>query len=478
MKTLKDIFNRLLSFFRRNNSKALPMPTDINKKQKLLNIQNYTPIAEINDKILWEITTWDKDDVKNKVSKCFLYLPNTGTPQQFFTKSPENFTQVFNTLVSNMKNGNVNFLGEIDFDEEKKGWSACTEDSKEMQQIISTTHNLIGKHLEISKIVKEMDARLSHSSNVQEESHSIINNNLETNEQTNLNLSKNPQPETIVISDLHSRLNSWLKIKKQIEDNPNLNVIVLGDAMDRGDYGLEILLQIKELSDTGRVKYVPGNHDEFAFNFMSSFLDRVDSSDKIYKNALLSLQKNGGKKTIEKILNFNKTVEDALNNHVISKPIKINELKDWLGNQPLQIVENGANDIHYALAHAIFDPKLYNYDSNFNLKKAYDMQRKGYTLSNNQVLKHFKNVLWYREENKDTHFAPVTLPLGHVVIVGHTPQKDGVTIKYPNNNYKQPMIFIDCGLINKLGGFSLNGHTIDNLEDGISINSDNKEIHR
>ena len=29
----------------------------------------------------------------------------------------------------------------------------------------------------------------------------------------------------------------------------------------------------------------------------------------------------------------------------------------------------------YAMAHAIFDIDLYNQDRNFNLKKAYDMQR-------------------------------------------------------------------------------------------------------
>lgn len=36
--------------------------------------------------------------------------------------------------------------------------------------------------------------------------------------------------------------------------------------MDRGKYGLQILLQIKELCDKGRAEYIPGNHDIYAYN--------------------------------------------------------------------------------------------------------------------------------------------------------------------------------------------------------------------
>ena len=38
--------------------------------------------------------------------------------------------------------------------------------------------------------------------------------------------------------------------------------------MDRGEFGPEILLQIKELSDKGVVQYLPGNHDIFAYNYV------------------------------------------------------------------------------------------------------------------------------------------------------------------------------------------------------------------
>ena len=183
------------------------------------------------------------------------------------------------------------------------------------------------------------------------------------------------KPETIVISDLHGRLNSWLSVKKMIQKNPNLNVIILGDAMDRGDYGVEILLQIKELSDLGRVKYLPGNHDEFAYNYLASLADGKGEDDKIYREAFLSLKKNRGLKTMENLSNFSQTVDSALKQGLISKPITLDELTKWLGNQPLQLIQKGSNEMDYAMAHAIFDIDLYNQDRNFNLKKAYDMQR-------------------------------------------------------------------------------------------------------
>ena len=63
-------------------------------------------------------------------------------------------------------------------------------------------------------------------------------------------------------------MDRWEFVKQMMKQNPNLNVIILGDAMDRGSYGVEMLLQIKELSDVGRVRYVPGNHDEFAYDFL------------------------------------------------------------------------------------------------------------------------------------------------------------------------------------------------------------------
>ena len=76
--------------------------------------------------------------------------------------------------------------------------------------------------------------------------------------QTPSNPTANNRPvqtrDHIVISDLHGDFEHWSKIRFELNKNPNLKVTILGDAMDRGEFGPEILLQIKELSDKGVVQ--------------------------------------------------------------------------------------------------------------------------------------------------------------------------------------------------------------------------------
>ena len=88
----------------------------------------------------------------------------------------------------------------------------------------------------------------------------------------------------------------------------------------------------------------------------------------------------------------------------------------------------------------------------------------GLSLDNSDTLRHFKNTLWFRSEQAYTHFAKLNLAKDVVMIVGHTTQKQGPNLKYINGDSNYPMFFIDGGLVNKLGGFSLDGHIIKDLE--------------
>lgn len=181
--------------------------------------------------------------------------------------------------------------------------------------------------------------------------------------------------ETLVVSDLHSKIDQWEHIKREIIENPFKNFVILGDAMDRGEYGLEMLLEIKELSDIGRIQYLPGNHDHFAYQYIMCKGRSNDKDVAIFNNAKKSLEVNKGIDTIEKIENFSQVVQEALAKHMIRKPITLQELANWLGEQPIQrvIYENQTN---YALAHAMFDTRLYNADRKFNLRKALELQRR------------------------------------------------------------------------------------------------------
>lgn len=131
---------------------------------------------------------------------------------------------------------------------------------------------------------------------------------------------KEKEPQSIVISDLHGNLKKWNIVKKYMKENPKTNLIILGDAIDRGADGINILCDIKELSEKGKVIYVPGNHDAFAYNALISAGDK--KLGEKFEDDIKVWNINGGENTIQQFL----TLEQA----------KMYELIDWLGKQPIQ----------------------------------------------------------------------------------------------------------------------------------------------
>lgn len=495
----QSILEKAKNFFNQNqeNSEShiqYQYETVLNQENKPSNfkIVDYSPADTINDKILWEIKTWDTTEVDNKIDNAFVLLPNTGTPQQIYEQNPEMFSQLYKSLLAETEGKETPFIGSIEYMDELGAWTACTKSSAEMQRINEKVKaaviNKIAQNTQIKKF-EEMYNNVSYETESTRKDTTPLKPQiqLEKSEANNSDIAKTERrssnnqeaisqldnmPDTIVISDLHSRMDRWEFVKQKMKKNPNLNVIILGDAMDRGSYGVEMLLQIKELSDIGRVRYVPGNHDEFAYNFLRGKMDGNTKSNSLYEYGQKSMEINKGTDTIQKLQNFDQTVENALKEGLITKRISVEELTEWLGNQPIQMrAKYGENS--YALAHAFFDPKLYQYDSQFNLEKAYDLQMKGENAQNSEKIKRFKNTLWYREKTPNTHYAPISWPARHAMIVGHTPQSEGVNVKYLNEDATKPIIYIDCGSYAHIGAFSLSGKVIENLESGAhNLNQD------
>ena len=253
--------------------------------------------------------------------------------------------------------------------------------------------------------------------------------------------------EIIVVSDLHSRMDRFEFVKSHLRKNPKSKFIILGDATDRGEYGLEMLMEIKELSDKGRVEYLPGNHDIFAYNYVRS---KANKDESIYKEAKWNLEHNGGLTTMEKLDNFEKTVQNAKNEGLIHKDITKNELMNWLGTRRIQLATR-QNNINYALAHAVFDAKLYNYDSKFNLEKAYNLRING---KNQEILDRFDNCMWYREKEEETHHSPITKIRDYVMVVGHTSQRN-INMNTVGKKEQMPLIYVDTGKAKGLEGYNL-----------------------
>ncbi len=212
----------------------------------------------------------------------------------------------------------------------------------------------------------------------------------------------------IVISDFHSMWEPYYKLENYYIFDYN-NIYILGDVTDRGEDGkgtdgVKILLSIMELDKKiqalpkearekdhiGNVHYIPGNHDDFLYEY--ALLQD--------KNAKENMKINHGEQTIKDIDDLRRKDSNRLR-----------ELAEWLGNKPLQVKHVGKDGKVYCLAHAFFDDFLYS-------------QNKNYSLSDKLRAKHLYNslfnVIWFRK-GQDSYQSFRVPSSDNIGIIGHTP---------------------------------------------------------
>ena len=238
----------------------------------------------------------------------------------------------------------------------------------------------------------------------------------------------------VVMSDFHGMKGAMNVVRKYVEEGKK--VYILGDATDRGPDGVEILLEIMDLSKKDKVCYIPGNHDQFIYN-------SYRSNDENWKRSvkdIWTIANNGGNGGLPTWSNLESLKETNLN--------KFNELMDWLGKQPLQrIVES--NNKKYCLAHAFFDQKLYNENSLLCLDDCKD-----FTFDNPKNIS--QNILWFRK--KDDSYQAEQLPdKDATVIIGHTGtdiylSKDFFDLENKETGEEIKVINVDGGLFYETNG--------------------------
>ena len=289
--------------------------------------------------------------------------------------------------------------------------------------------------------IKNFENNLENSNNQQ----SINENNSKKEEsfkerykKENFKTEQPVEQQILVTSDFHGRIDKWEICKSMLKKDPSLTFVILGDAMDRGEYGPEILMEIKEASDNGRVKYLPGNHDIFAYNYIKT----RGMNNEIQTEAKWCLENNGGKITIDKLNNFDQIVQKELKDGRIKKSISIDELMDWLGSQPIQDMVKINGKLECCLAHAVFDLELFNKNNKFALQDALDIELNG---GDKELLDRFNNVMWYRHKDLDTHYAQLSWPGNAPVIVGHTTHYNVEAENNIEGNPNQAFIYVDCG---------------------------------
>ena len=134
-----------------------------------------------------------------------------------------------------------------------------------------------------------------------------------------------------VATDLHGNYDIWSKIRDFLKEDDYL--FYLGDAIDRGPRGWEIMV---ELIEHPRVIYIKGNHEDMMYN---AFTVKGPAAEAWH----IEWEKNGGKATKENIESLGVTYYDM--RHYLDE---IAYMPAWYRIE--------INDKEYYLSHAGFTP--------------------------------------------------------------------------------------------------------------------------
>lgn len=183
---------------------------------------------------------------------------------------------------------------------------------------------------------------------------------------------------TWVASDLHGNYELWDKIKKFLKADDRL--IFLGDAIDRGSRGFEIL---KEMLEDKRILFLRGNHEQAMYDAL------IDNGHLAFTSDFTYWLKEGGNTTYNNMNRLDWSYRKKL------------ELILAIQNLPFQVkYKSKVNGITFILSHAGYTPNNIFYSS--ECKKRQNL------------------LLWGREHITDKW--PETEKLNSTVIVhGHTP---------------------------------------------------------
>lgn len=217
-----------------------------------------------------------------------------------------------------------------------------------------------------------------------------------------------------VISDIHGQKAAFEDILEQINFSDNDEMYILGDVIDRGPYGVDIL---KTIMKTPNMHMLLGNHELFMSLAMGDDGREHlrDSRALMILNEWIS-QNNGGRKTYAEMLSLSHEERHSILEFVNNLPIEFN-------------IEVGGKKYH--LVHAS-SPILYD-----------KLKEEGCELKwgSRRVFS-----VWDRDHfNELTQLAEDE---GFTVIFGHTP-----TLMFYNFTEKSPatiiqlcnLIDIDCG---------------------------------
>ncbi|MBE6685667.1 MAG: hypothetical protein E7591_00350 [Ruminococcaceae bacterium] len=211
-----------------------------------------------------------------------------------------------------------------------------------------------------------------------------------------------------VMSDIHGCYDKYLAMLEKIDFSSEDTLYILGDVIDRGDNGIDILLDMMK-----RRNVIPmlGNHELMAFTVLEALNVEITEenyssqiSDKVYRS-LTHWTDNGGYPTYKAFTALNyvkrKRILDYINDFIVYKELTVNG-RDFL------------------LVHAGLD--------NFSQGKPLE----DYSI---------KELVWYRCNYNRVYFEDKYLVTGHTPTFYIDPSNKGRIYR------KNFHIAIDCGAV-------------------------------
>ena len=184
---------------------------------------------------------------------------------------------------------------------------------------------------------------------------------------------------TYITSDIHGDFEKYKKLLDTINISDNDTLYILGDVIDRGEYGIEILLDTMKKKNIILIK---GNHELMMENVLKRKIKNYE-----YEILLFLWESNGGEKTFYDYKNLNFFLKIKLFNYLKNLPLFLN-------------IE--VNEKKYHLVHgypALFSEKTYNFLNKNKIKP----------------ISYEESIVWKRVEKEDIFFMDKTVIFGHTI---------------------------------------------------------------
>ena len=219
--------------------------------------------------------------------------------------------------------------------------------------------------------------------------------------------------KTYICADIHGDLAGYKELLNLIDFDDTDRMIIAGDVLDRGKYGIELLELVLSQSN---VSLLLGNHEMFAIMYLSGELSQDDWI------------RFGGQDTLSGILKMNQSQKDKLLHELCGLPLYTEIKSPVYGNT---VVTHTGIDL---------DNLVYVHDDVIDVKES--------------IKAGFERNTYNFMCGRDIHYAPTEIlkRLNQYIILGHVPTYY-INDDYSCNAYRSDYYMdIDCGNGKKRNG--------------------------